>query len=309
MPVASTPVSEMPTTSERRTDSWGNGVHIQLGRSTCLRHEGSWLATVRELLPKGSTLADDVWARRHRGILTLLWLHLPVIVVVVSCKGSASCTRCSRHPSSSSFCVGAVLLRTHRRESTIFTALGLLTCSAVLVHLTDGIIEMHFHYFVMVGVITLYQDWWPFLVAIGYVVFQHGVAGAVAPESVYNHQSAVDHPWEWAGIPRRVRPRMSVAGVLSWKLNERQLEATTDREEKLSEAQAVAHLGNWEFDLITRSTTWSAELFRLIGVDPTTEPTIDAFVSQVHEGRPRRCARHPARRGREGHGARDGTSA
>ena len=55
--------------------------------------------------------------------------------------------------------------------------MGLLTASAVLVHLSDGVIEMHFHYFVMVGVITLYQDWRPFLVAIGYVVLQHGVAG------------------------------------------------------------------------------------------------------------------------------------
>ena len=60
--------------------------------------------------------------------------------------------------------------------------LGLLTCSATLVHLSGGVIEMHFHYFVMVGVITLYQDWWPFLIAISYVVFQHGAGGVRRPD-------------------------------------------------------------------------------------------------------------------------------
>jgi len=241
------------------------------------------LATVRGWLPKGSTLADDVWARRHRGILTLLWLHLPVIMTVAIVQGVGVVHGLFETSVVGLFCVGAVLLRKHRRESTIFTAMGLLTCSAVLVHLTNGLIETHFHYFVMVGVITLYQDWWPFLVAIGYVVFQHGVAGAVSPESVYNHQSAVDHPWEWAGIHGVFVLGMSVAGILSWKLNEKQLEATTDREEKLSEAQAVARLGNWEFDLVTRETMWSAELFRLLGLEPTPTPSIDLFVNQVND--------------------------
>ena len=47
----------------------------------------------------------------------------------------------------------------------------------MLVHLWDGVIEAHFHFFVMIGILTLYQDWMPFLVAIGYVVFHHGVDG------------------------------------------------------------------------------------------------------------------------------------
>ena len=42
-------------------------------------------------------------------------------------------------------------------------------------HLWTGLIEAHFHFFVMVGVLTLYQAWVPFLVAIGYVVLHHGL--------------------------------------------------------------------------------------------------------------------------------------
>jgi hypothetical protein len=47
---------------------------------------------------------------------------------------------------------------------------GLITASALLVHLSGGTVEMHFHFLVMVGLITLTQDWVPFGVALGYVV-------------------------------------------------------------------------------------------------------------------------------------------
>jgi PAS domain S-box-containing protein len=39
------------------------------------------------------------------------------------------------------------------------------------------------------------------------------------------------------------------------------------REAKLLEAQQVAHIGNWDFDLMTQTMTWSDELFRIHGLD------------------------------------------
>jgi len=109
------------------------------------------------------------------------------------------------------------------------------------------VIEMHFHYFVMVGVITLYQDWWPFLIAIAYVVFQHGAGGVLVPTSVYNHQSAVDHPWQWAGIHGAFILGLSAAGIASWKLNGPCCRRLRTAEEKLAEAQGVARIGSWEW--------------------------------------------------------------
>ena len=60
----------------------------------------------------------------------------------------------------------------------VAASFGLITASAMLVHLSGGYIEAHFHFFVMIGVLTLYQDWVPFLVAIGYVVLHHGARPA-----------------------------------------------------------------------------------------------------------------------------------
>ena len=51
----------------------------------------------------------------------------------------------------------------------------------------------------------------------------------------------------------------------------------------LAEAQAVAHLGNWDLNLATGRATWSDEEFRLLGYRPgEIEPSGDAFMAVVH---------------------------
>jgi diguanylate cyclase (GGDEF)-like protein/PAS domain S-box-containing protein len=63
--------------------------------------------------------------------------------------------------------------------------------------------------------------------------------------------------------------------------------AASDRR-RLADAQRVARLGSWEHDLATETTTWSDELFRILGHEPGAfVPSPDAFVDTVHpEDRP-----------------------
>jgi PAS domain S-box-containing protein len=51
----------------------------------------------------------------------------------------------------------------------------------------------------------------------------------------------------------------------------------------LSEAQAVAHIGSWEWDVVEDRVSWSDELFRIYGLEPQSE-TIDyeGFLSRAH---------------------------
>jgi len=48
---------------------------------------------VRELLPQGRLLPDQVWSRRHRGLVRLLWLHVPALVLfgIARDKGIVHC--------------------------------------------------------------------------------------------------------------------------------------------------------------------------------------------------------------------------
>jgi PAS domain S-box-containing protein len=54
-------------------------------------------------------------------------------------------------------------------------------------------------------------------------------------------------------------------------------QALRTSEERLSKAQGMAHVGNWEWDLATNQLWWSEEVYRIYGVDPANfVPTFDA---------------------------------
>ena len=51
----------------------------------------------------------------------------------------------------------------------------------------------------------------------------------------------------------------------------------------LTEAQRVAHVGSWEFDVPTGKITWSEEKRQIFGLDPTqSEPTYREFIELIH---------------------------
>jgi hypothetical protein len=135
----------------------------------------------RGLLPTGQLLTPEVWARRHQGIVWLLWAHAAGIAVFAAIRGYGL----AHAATESSLVVVFALAATHpalgRRARASAAVLGLITASAVIVHLSGGVVEAHFHFFVMIGVITLYQDWLPFGLALGYVVVHHAVLGALTP--------------------------------------------------------------------------------------------------------------------------------
>ncbi len=57
-------------------------------------------------------------------------------------------------------------------------------------------------------------------------------------------------------------------------------------EARLAEAQEVAHVGSWEWDVSTKKLTWSDEEFRLFGFSPGAfEPSYDHYLQCVHPDR------------------------
>jgi two-component system, sensor histidine kinase and response regulator len=233
------------------------------------------------MLPKGGTLSDAVFHQRHRGILTLLWLHVPALFLFALVRGKDW-----RHGLFEATLVALPALAAQRaprrRVSIVFASIGLMTASAVLVHLSGGVIEAHFHFFVMVGVIVLYQDWLPFLFAIAWVVLHHGIIGVLAPQDVYNHPAAWKNPWTWAAIHGGFILAMSAAGIATWKLNESLQREAVDRAAKLAEAQKLARLGSWEWERDTGTMRVSDELRRLFGLPRDWTPSYGGFLSRVH---------------------------
>jgi PAS domain S-box-containing protein len=53
--------------------------------------------------------------------------------------------------------------------------------------------------------------------------------------------------------------------------------------ERLEEAQRLAHLGSWEWDIANNEVAWSDELYEIYGVDRRSHvPTYEAFLASVH---------------------------
>jgi PAS domain S-box-containing protein len=57
-----------------------------------------------------------------------------------------------------------------------------------------------------------------------------------------------------------------------------------ESEAKLAEAQRIAHLGHWDWDIIKDNIVWSDEIYRIFGLAPQEfEATYEAFLNSVHE--------------------------
>ncbi len=53
---------------------------------------------------------------------------------------------------------------------------------------------------------------------------------------------------------------------------------------ELDEAQRVAHVGSFEWDIVENRVSWSDELYRIYGVEPAAfEATFEAFIGRIHE--------------------------
>ena len=128
-------------------------------------------------LPTGRALTERDFAWRHRVVCLLLAAHLPVLALLSTLHGGGGW-----HVAAETLGVGLLLLvalgPVSRRTASGAATLGLLLCSALLVHSFGGQTELHFHYFVALAVVALYQDWRVFAVAIGFVGAEHALATA-----------------------------------------------------------------------------------------------------------------------------------
>ncbi|HEY9619381.1 MAG TPA: PAS domain-containing protein [Crinalium sp.] len=104
-----------------------------------------------------------------------------------------------------------------------------------------------------------------------------------------------DGTWHWISETAASRwedaTQSWVVTLVSHDVSDRkQAEAKLRHSESaLADAQRIAHLGNWEFDLGTQQVIWSEELFRIFGLDPTQpEPTYAEYLQFFPESdRPR----------------------
>jgi diguanylate cyclase (GGDEF)-like protein len=204
------------------------------------------LAGARRRLPTGGTLPAAEFERRHAALCRVLWVSaiaLPVFSFAIAHYSLLHDLAHALPVIPLAYLAGRPTLKP--RERSIACALGLLTVAALGVHISGGTIEAHFAFFVVIVMLTVYEDWWPFLIAVAYVFIHHGVFGMIDPKAVWG--SHHHHPWLWAGIHAVFVACAGIAAVTAWRFNEAVRERMREAQRQLVEAaltDSLTGLGN-----------------------------------------------------------------
>ncbi|MGL5082077.1 MAG: GAF domain-containing protein [Microcoleaceae cyanobacterium] len=76
----------------------------------------------------------------------------------------------------------------------------------------------------------------------------------------------------------------SIASSIALGIDRKQAEdKLRSSESSLATAQRVAHVGNWDWEILTQKVTWSEEMFRIFGQHPNQgEPGYAQLIRQIH---------------------------
>ena len=188
---------------------------------------------VWSFVPSGGSLPEPVWSSRRRFLVGLTWFHVAVIAMLgpilgyrwdldagAFFRGGTVLHSIAEASIVAVFALVGSWKRANRTVQATAVGFGLMSSSAILVHLSGGYIELHFHFFVMLVFLALFQDWTPYMLAVAYVAIHHGIIGFLWPHDVYNHPAAFASPWTWAGIHAFFVLWSCVGSVIAWRFNE-----------------------------------------------------------------------------------------
>jgi PAS domain S-box-containing protein len=183
-------------------------------------------------------------------------------------------------------------------------AVGQMLMSALLIHLTGGRIETHFHVFGSLAILAFYRDWRVLVSASIVVCIDHLARGYFWPQSVYGVlHASIWRSFEHAGwvvfevvfliiairtsqsemllVAERQAKLEDLNETIEQTVAERTVDLTQENRERrqaeeqlrksqsqLAQAQQIARMGSWEWDLASDKVAWSEETQRLYGRKP-----------------------------------------
>lgn len=240
-------------------------------------------------IPQGGTLPEDAWCTRHKALLWLLASQAMAVPLYGLLVGHSLLHVLAIGGGLGLMATLGAARKQHRRFASLAVTLGLMSSSAALVHLAGGAVEAHFHFFVVMVALTLYQDWLPIGAAVLFVLLHHGVMGSLFPNEVFHRPGGAASPWKFTGIHAGFILANAAVGLFAWRMDDRlqdearDLHARTRRSERqLAEAQRLAGMGSYEWDPASGEVSWSDALRKLYGVASDTAASFDAFMELVH---------------------------
>jgi diguanylate cyclase (GGDEF)-like protein/PAS domain S-box-containing protein len=186
---------------------------------------------VRGVLPGRRTLAAPLWHARHRALLVLLLAHLVLLPFWGALNEEPLGHLLALEAALAVLLVAGAVSRS-RAVAASAVSLGLVGAAAAVVHAGDGRTVLHFHFFVVLAALALYQQWLPFLLAIGFVLVDHAVMGLLAPRDVYDDAFSLHNPWPAALVHGSYVLAASAVTAITWTWAERERRTAEERAEQ-----------------------------------------------------------------------------
>jgi diguanylate cyclase (GGDEF)-like protein/PAS domain S-box-containing protein len=156
-------------------------------------------------------LSEEAFRTRHRALRWVLWAQFPLIALVMASSGTSAA---SHHTMPGMVgvdgggvvtvttlglvaCALASLVVRPPRAAAAVVSLGLLLAAALMTAVSGGRTELHFAFFLVVGLVSLYQDWLPLALAFVLVVVHHLAMGLHDPTLLF---SDADAKRDWLGL-------------------------------------------------------------------------------------------------------------
>jgi PAS domain S-box-containing protein len=121
-----------------------------------------------------------------------------------------------------------------------------------------------------------------------YLAILRRVLASGTSESIEYTLSPKGQPRYFSAILSRIPAGAEIPATVACIVRETTAQKETElalreSEARLQEAQAMAHLGNWELDLVKNRLIWSDEIFRIFEIDKTQfSASYEAFLNAVH---------------------------
>jgi two-component system, sensor histidine kinase and response regulator len=259
---------ECESTTERAAKLYGEqlrAVYERVGQFFAVLLVLEWSAAVCFAM----LVTPYTWAGESR------WVHLHVWAAIV--LGGAVV----------SLPVALSSLRPAAAMTRHAVAIGQMLMGVLLIHLSGGRIEFHFHVFVSLAFLSLYRDWKVLITASAVVAVDHFLRGIFWPRSVYGVLTA--SPWRWlehsAWVIFEAVVLVRACRQLCGKMRElatqhAEIEASHARvEQRVRERTADLSLANHE---LTRQALELRESEMLMALIIESAP--DAIVTMDHRG-------------------------
>ena len=199
--------------------------------------KASLAAWTQRWLPSGSQLPEALQQSRHRLIAIVLAIQVPILMIVGVINHRPIAQMLLEIGLAVELPLVASVFVSHKRSRAAIAAFGLMSAAAVLVDVSGGKIEAHFLFFVLLPLVALYQDWLPFLVAVGVVVGHHAIIGTLAAHAVFDHPSAQRSPVIWSGIHAAFVVALIAVLIIHWNAAEAAERALKSALGELQQAQ------------------------------------------------------------------------